>query len=100
MAYKKMLQLTWPIKTTEQITVSTAVKSLTSSYIKKGGALITLEGGSIRWRADGTDPTSEVGHLMTEGDSLTIVGDSTTARTIRFIRTGDLDGILTVSHRG
>ena len=35
------------------------------------GALITVETDQVRWRDDGTDPTSSEGHLLNAGDVLT-----------------------------
>lgn len=37
-------------------------------------ALLVCEDKAIRWRADGTDPTSSVGVLMQAGDSLSLMG--------------------------
>lgn len=34
--------------------------------------LVTVEDDSIRWRADGTAPTSSEGHLMYKGDVLSL----------------------------
>lgn len=27
-------------------------------------AIISVEGGNVRWRADGTDPTNDTGHIL------------------------------------
>lgn len=52
----------------------------------------SIEGGSVRWRADGTDPTTSVGTLLNDGDELLVWGrpDITS---MRFIATaGDVTG--------
>ena len=36
-------------------------------------ALMTVEDATIRWRADGTDPTSSEGHELADTDILTLV---------------------------
>jgi hypothetical protein len=35
------------------------------------GCIITIETKPIRWRADGTDPTTGLGHSLAAGSSLT-----------------------------
>ena len=35
------------------------------------GAMITVETDQVRWRADGSDPSTTEGHLLENGDSLT-----------------------------
>ena len=58
----------------EEITVDDTVKVLTASiYAPAQGrqasrAMITAEGGNIRYRIDGGNPTSSSGHLATEGE--------------------------------
>lgn len=36
--------------------------------------LLTVEGDSLRFRLDGTNPTASVGHLVTAGGSVTLEG--------------------------
>lgn len=78
----------------ETITVSSAAIGFTLATWANptsGGAarmaLVTLETNPARWRADGTDPTASVGHLLGAGDGLKVWGgyDLTS---IRFIATG------------
>ncbi|KKL92824.1 hypothetical protein LCGC14_1880800 [marine sediment metagenome] len=58
----------------ESITVSSVAVALTSGTYKVTGALpvrraiITVEDDSIRFRTDGTDPTSSEGHRGKEDD--------------------------------
>lgn len=40
-------------------------------------ALLTLETAQIRWRADGTDPTTTEGHIMDAGQKLDLQGVQT-----------------------
>jgi len=37
-------------------------------------AFFTVETAQARFRCDGTDPTSTVGHLLSSGDNVTIIG--------------------------
>ena len=68
------------------------------------GAIMTVETAPIRWRDDGTVPTSTEGHLMDAGDVLTF--DSWTVpnsnwkqvlRAIQVIRTTATSGALKIS---
>jgi hypothetical protein len=56
---------------------------------------VTCEVAPIRWKADGTDPTLEDGHLLGVGDSRTIEGNPT-IRKFRAIksREGGQNGVL------
>lgn len=63
----------------ESITVSDTASGLTKTYfIPPDGynnkALITCEGANIRFRLDGTAPTTTVGHILNNGDSLEVKG--------------------------
>ena len=68
------------------------------------GAVMTVETAPIRYRDDGTAPTSTEGHLLMPGDSL--IFDSWTVpnsnwkqilRALRVIRTGTDSGLLKIS---
>src|SRR5882672_11857327 len=37
-------------------------------------AYLSLEGGDMRWRIDGTAPSTASGHLMTAGNTLSLTG--------------------------
>lgn len=54
-----------------------------------------LETASVRWRDDGTAPTSSVGHLIEIGGVLEYDGDLSD---IKFIRTGAQSASLPVSY--
>ena len=96
---KKVLSLDFQVRQFEQVTVSTTAVGVTSSYVRQGGAIITVEGGPIRWRADGTAVTATVGHELEEGATL-ILHRSTTLANLSMIRTGDVDATVSISHLG
>jgi hypothetical protein len=57
----------------ETKTVSTTAVVLTEGvYQNNTRALITVEVGSVRFRLDGTAPTTSVGHLLSTGDQLVL----------------------------
>ncbi len=51
-------------------------------------AFITAENDAVRWRADGTDPTSSIGHVLAKNDSIsfTSINYHGFLKKIRFIR--------------
>lgn len=87
----------------ETITVAGTAIGFTPATASPGAATgaevahLTLEAGQIRYRADGTDPTATVGHLMDPGDVLELSG-ADTLRRFRAIRTGGVSGTLSVSY--
>lgn len=82
----------------ETVTVSTVSKELTAAtYDNQRFALITVESNAVRFRLDGTDPTSSVGHVLEAGDILTL--DSLEQiQAVRFIRRDGADATLSVSY--
>jgi hypothetical protein len=71
------------------VDLSNATPALPANAI---GALITVEGDQVRFRSDGTAPTSAEGHLLNVDDVLSFVGANfqEVLETIQFIRvTGD-----------
>ena len=58
--------------------------------------LLTLAEAQVRWRSDGVDPTTSVGHVFDHGGELRLrlVIDM---RRFRAIATGSSDGILTAT---
>lgn len=85
------------VTTYEQITVAASSIGIASAT-RAGMAMcsLRLETAQIRWRADGTAPTTTVGTLMEIGDVMTIA-NILDAMNIRFIRTGGTSGVLNVS---
>jgi len=85
----------------------------TSSYFSRGrikptsgtyngmtatAALLTLEGGDIRFRIDGLFPPSDTaGHLMVSGDTFLLIG-AQAVNQFRAVRAGATDGILTATY--
>ena len=62
--------------TTYKGITSTLLKPTSGTYAGKcaTAALITVEAYPIRFRIDGTDATTSTGHLVSVGESITIVG--------------------------
>lgn len=55
--------------------------------------LLGAEGSNVRWRDDGTDPTSTVGNLLAAGDDFWYTGDPKLIKAIGV----DANSILNVS---
>lgn len=77
----------------EALTVAgTAVGFTPATYSAAGGtamsATVRVEVAPVRYRADGTDPTTTVGELLDVGEKVVVWGSSDIAA-IKFIRTGD-----------
>lgn len=94
----------------EKITVADAVKTLTlskyssdvlqssSGSVSVGpSVLITSEGGDMRYRLDGNDPTTTDGHLLSNGDVLKLK-DYDDIQRFKAIRVGSVSGVLQVSY--
>jgi hypothetical protein len=78
----------------QQVTVSTAalalsVRSLTSAQ----RAWITVETAAIRYRYDGLDPSTTVGHRLAAGGTLELLG-STSITQFKMIRDGATDATV------
>jgi hypothetical protein len=70
----------------------------TYSGMTAQAALLSLEGGDIRFRIDGVSPpTSTSGHYMVSGDSFLLIG-AQAINQFRAIKTGDTDGTLTATY--
>jgi len=80
----------------EQITVSTTAKTLT---IPSGAvrAVLVAEAQPLRYRVDGTSPTSTVGFLVASGIPFELYG-SVTLDQFRTIRSGGTDSVLSVHY--
>ena len=67
----------------EQITGLSSVKGLTAgTYDGATMALIQAEDQNVRWRSDGTNPSTSVGHVLHAGNSMRYMG---TLSAIKFI---------------
>jgi len=93
----------------ESVTVTDSATALTASYYKDSGsvdtnakrgavrAVITVETAQLRYRYDGSDPTSSVGHILNIGDVLVLVGPDALAN-FRGIRTSGTNAVLRVTY--
>lgn len=60
-------------------------------------AIIIVEGAQIRWRDDGTDPTSSVGSIANVGAVISL-NNRNRLENFRAIRTGSTSATLNVSY--
>ena len=82
----------------ESITVADSAIGLTAAkYLDAERAEITLETAQIRFRVDGTDPTSSEGHLVEVGDVITL-NSAAQISDFSAIRTGNTSGVLKVTY--
>ena len=89
----------------ESLTVAATAKIMTvatykpatteSSHAKR--AFITVETAQVRYRYDGTDPTSSEGHILNVNDVLILTGIGNLSK-FRAIRTGGTSGVLKVTY--
>ena len=84
----------------ETITVANTTIGFTASKITApvSEAVCTLETAQIRFRVDGTDPTSSEGHLLETGQKWSSV-NAVEIGNFRAIRTGGVSGVLKCSYR-
>lgn len=68
----------------QQITSLSSAAGLTLPSGKPSVAVIQAETQAVRWRDDGTNPTSSVGMVLSAGDTLIYDGD---LNAIKFIET-------------
>ena len=63
---------TLTLSTTGAVTLTSASPAINSTTFKNKvkGALVTVETANVRWRTDGTAPTTSEGHLVYTGDVL------------------------------
>lgn len=87
----------------ETISATASALGLTASTYKPASAaiaqeaFITLSGGDIRYRYDGTDPSATVGHILSDGGFLRLKGEHQLAN-FKFILTGTRTGVLSISY--
>ena len=86
----------------ETITVADSVNQLDSGLIEdtNGNAkrvVITIQNGQMRYRYDGSDPTSGVGHLVNPFD---VIEMQTTGniKALRLIRAGSTSAVISVTY--
>ena len=82
----------------ESVTVAASAVGLTSgTYDDATRAEITLETAQIRFRVDGTNPTSGEGHLVEVGDVIRLTSAAQIAN-FKAIRTGATSGVLKATY--
>ena len=86
----------------ETITVGNTVAVLTATTYRPSGdqadsAFLTLEGADIRYRYDGGNPSSSVGHLLSDSGYIVLTGQNQMEK-FKAIRVGGRDGTLSVTY--
>lgn len=72
----------------ETLTLGASVEGLSPQRAGRANrAWLTVEGGGLRYRLDGVDPTATVGHALADGGSLELEHRDQVQRA-RFIATG------------
>lgn len=95
---------TYAVLAYEAVTVAAAAVGFTTTYLDHAtyghcrAVFCTLETAQIRFRLDGTDPTSSEGHLLEAGQTLTLENPGD-IKNFSAIRTGANSGTLRVSYR-
>jgi hypothetical protein len=79
----------------EQLTVSSSAVGLASIPAGANKALIRVSTANIRWRGDGTNPTSSAGMPQYVDDEFEIIGG---LAAYKFIRSGASDATLDVAY--
>lgn len=80
----------------ESLMVSTSAVGLTAVG-SPTTAIITITGGDIRFRSDGNDPTTLIGHVVFDGGAITLSSAEDIA-SFRVIRDGGTDATLSISY--
>lgn len=85
----------------EQITVAASAIGFTASKLnsspKPKKAIVTVEDAQLRYRMDGTDPTTSLGHLANPMDAIVLEGYSQLQNT-KFIRKGSTSATIFVTY--
>lgn len=90
----------------ETLTISNTAIGLTTNKYRPTGAdagkiaekaFVTCEGGSVRYRYDGEDPTVTVGHILEAGGYLVLEGQNQ-MNLIKFIRKDGADATLQITY--
>lgn len=93
-----------PVLDFETLDVSTSVVTLTQAKYDRTppavGAHITVDTAPIRWRDDGGDPSSSVGHFATPTQPPIILDTPARLAGFRAIRQGASDAKVRVSYLG
>jgi len=91
----------------ESLTVGTEAVGLSPGKLKPASgsyaglaarvALLSLEGGDIRFRLDGGAPGANTGHYLTNGDTL-VLTETQTLEKFQAVRVGEVNGTLQVTY--
>ena len=82
----------------ESITVAdSAIGFTAATHDHANEAFVTVESGAVRFRADGTDPTAAIGHVLEVGDTLRLESQNDLQK-VRFIRRDGVSATLRVSY--
>lgn len=86
----------------ESLTVANAAAGIGPTWAKSKvayKAFMTAETAEMRFRFDGTAPTSTEGHIIDDGDTLELYGNKNIVNFLA-IRTGDNSGALKITYYG
>jgi len=83
-----------PLGFQQTAAVDSTVSGLPSKPKNADYAFVQANGGDVRWRDDGTAPTSTVGHKLLEDETFWYNGD---IQKIQFIRDSGSSGTTTVN---
>jgi hypothetical protein len=82
----------------ESVTVAaTAIGGTAAKTARAERAFISAETAEMRFRYDGSDPTSSVGHKLEIGETLVLAG-TVNIEQFRAIRTGAVSGVLRITY--
>lgn len=81
----------------EQRTVSTSAVGFASIPLQANKAIVVVEDATIRYREDGTNPTSSVGTKQFVNSTIIIEG-RTRLTQFRAIRQGSTDALLSINY--
>ena len=79
--------------------ITDQVFSISDMYRQYTQCYITVQGGNIRFRTDGGDPSSTNGHKLSDGDSLTLNGRIQISK-FRCVNTGQGQAFIRISIKG
>ena len=82
------------------VVASTAIGFTQATWGAKGShirAVVSAEGGVMRYRYDGSNPSSTAGHLLSHGDVITVEGAIGLVN-FRAIRCGGTSGTLRITY--
>ena len=80
----------------ETITVADTAVGIGTQYLANQQAFCTLATAEIRFRIDGENPTSAVGHIMSTGSTLVLSAKELVS--FKAIRTGGDSGVLSCTY--